>query len=74
MLSRLKTFSLSAKKTQRVDLLEEDISIGMKKWRRSLIGKIFREKRTNFLAVKNALMKLWQHKGLCKVISLAKNA
>lgn len=73
MLLRLKSFSLSAKETQGVDLLEADVCGGLEEESRSLIGKIFGEKRTNFWGVKSAMMKLWNQKGLCKVISLAPN-
>lgn len=56
MLSRFKNFSLSTKETQGVDLLDKNISIGLEEGRRSLIGKIFGEKRINFIGVKNAIM------------------
>lgn len=55
-----------------MELSEGDISIGMEEGRRSLIGNIFGEKRTNFLGVKGATM-IWEAKGLCKVVGLSNN-
>lgn len=56
-----------------MNLLDEDVFIGLEEDSRSLIGKIFGEKRANFQGVKNAMMKLWQHRGLCRVVSLTQN-
>lgn len=56
VLARFKSFSLSTKETLGVELVEEDISIGMEKARRSLIGKVFGEKRANFVGLKSAMM------------------
>lgn len=41
---------------------------------RSLIGKIFGEKKVNFLGIKSTMMKIWQHRGLSKVVALGQNA
>lgn len=73
MLARLKSFSLSAIEMQGVELLDEYISIGMEERRRSLKGNVFREKRINFVGIKSSMMKLWQHRGLCKVVGIAQN-
>lgn len=72
MLARLRSFSLSAIEMQGVELLDEYISMGMEE-RRSLKGKVFKEKRTNFVGIKSSIMKLWQHRGLCKVVGIAQN-
>lgn len=34
---------------------------------------MFGEKRSDFVRVKSAMMKLWHHRGLCKVVALAQN-
>lgn len=65
VLARLKSFSLSAIKMQGVKLLDKDICIGMEEGRRSLKGKVF--------GVKSAMMKFWQHRGLCKLVAIAQN-
>lgn len=48
VLSRLQNFSLSESEIKRVELRDEDVSIGLEEGRRSLIGRIFGEKRANF--------------------------
>lgn len=73
VMSRLKAFSLSASETQGVDLVDEDVCVGLEEGRRSLIRKMFGEKRTNFVGVRSAMMRLWQHRGLSKVVALAPN-
>lgn len=50
-----------------------DICIGIEKGRRSLIGKVFEQKRFNLVRVRSTMMKLWHHKCLCKVVALALN-
>lgn len=47
--------------------------MGIDEAKRSLIGKVFGEKRTNFIGMRNIKMKLWYHRVLCKVISLDLN-
>lgn len=73
VLARLKVFSLSVIEDKGVELLDTDVSIGMEERRRSLIGKVFGEKRSNFVGVKSTMMKLWQHRGLTKVVTVAPN-
>lgn len=74
MLARLKSFSLSSRETKGVELVEEDVSVGIDETEISLIGKVFREKKkTNFVSMRNAMMKIWHHKGLCKVVVLELN-
>lgn len=73
MLARFKSFSLSTKETLGVELVEEDISIGMEEAWRSLIGKVFGEKRANFVGLRSAMMKFWHNGGLCKVVALDQN-
>lgn len=48
ILTRLKTFSLSTIEVHGVDLLEEDICVGLEEGRRSLVGKMFAEKKNQF--------------------------
>lgn len=74
MVERLKAFSLSKEETLGVDLREEDIQVGVEEGKRSLIGRVFGDKKANFLGLRTAFMKLWQYKGLCKVIALGHNA
>lgn len=69
MLGWLKAFSLSEVETQGTELLENDISIGIEEGSRSLIGKVSGDKRSNFLGMKRAMMKLWVYKGLSKVVA-----
>lgn len=73
VLERLKSFSLSSREADGVEILEEDVSIGLEEGQRSLIGKIFGEKKANFVGVKGAMTKLWQSKGLCRVVALDQN-
>lgn len=40
---------------------------------RSLVGKVFGEKKANFVGMRNAMMKIWHHKGLWKVVALELN-
>lgn len=44
ILERLKTFSLSTKETNWVELNEEDVSVRMEEAGRIIIGKIYGEK------------------------------
>lgn len=69
----LKTFSLSRVETQGIELVEADIKMGMEEGKRSLIGKVYEDKRANFQGVKSSMMKLWRHKGLIKVFNLTQN-
>lgn len=48
VLTRLNNFFLSSAETREVELSENDISIGIEEGMRSLICKIFGERRTNF--------------------------
>lgn len=73
VLSRLQSFSLSSKETEGVEILECDVSIGLEEGHRSLIGKLFGDKKANFVGIKGAMMKLWQSKGLCKIVALDQN-
>lgn len=73
VLARFNSFSLSAKESDGMELSEVDVGIGLEEGNRSLLGKIFGENRANFLGVKNTMMKLWQNKGLCKVVCLTQN-
>lgn len=70
VLARFQSFALSAKETVGVELQEEDVCIGMKEARRSLIGKIFRKKKSNIVGMRSAMLKLWGTWGLCKVVAL----
>lgn len=70
---KLAAFSLSKLEDLAVKLDTTDVSIGYKEGSRSLIGKVFGDKRANFLGVKNSLMKLWHHRGLKRVVGLEQN-
>lgn len=59
MLSRFKTFSLSSLETEGVEFGDTDVNVGIEEGKRSLIGKIFGEKKANFLDVKSTVTKLW---------------
>lgn len=58
MLARLQSFSLSSRETKGVELLAEDVSIGMDEAEKSLVGKVFSEKKANFVGMRNAMMKI----------------
>lgn len=62
ILERLKAFSLSQIKNTGVELVEEDVKLGVEAGRKSLVGKVFGDKKTNFLGVNNSMMRLRQHK------------
>lgn len=47
--------------------------MGVEEGMHSLIGRIFGDKKANFLGLRTAFMKLWQYKRLCKVIALGNN-
>lgn len=53
----LKTFSPSSLEKKGVELGEEDVCIRLEEAGRSLIGKVFGEKRSDFMGVKSAMMK-----------------
>lgn len=61
--TRLQSFSLSSEETRGVEMLEEDVCIGLEEGQSSLIGKIFGDKKANFVEVKGLMMKLCQSKG-----------
>lgn len=73
VMARFNSFFLSEKEAEYVNLAEIDVCLGLEEGNRSLIGRIFGEKKANFIGVKNAMMKLWQHRGLCRVINLMQN-
>lgn len=73
-MARLQSFSLSAKEKTGVELAEEDVFVDLNQAERSLIGKIFGDKRANLVVgVRNTMMKLWHNRGLCKVVALDQN-
>lgn len=74
VLSRLKGFSLSAAESTRLELEKNDVCVGLEEGERSLVGRIFGEKRANFVGVRNTMMKLWHQNGIVKVIALSQNA
>lgn len=55
-------------------MADEDVKIGVEEGNRNLIGKVYGDKKANFLGVKSSLMKLWQQRGLSKVVSLEHNS
>lgn len=69
----LKNFSLSRIEHQDVELENTDVKIGAEEGRRSLIGRVFGDKKANYLGVKSSMLKLWQYKGLLKIVSLTHN-
>lgn len=73
VLERLKTFSLSVKETNGVELDEEDVSVGIEEASRSIIGKIYGDKKANLVGVRSTIMKLWAHRALCKMLALVQN-
>lgn len=70
---RLKSLSLSEEENREVELDESDIKIGYEEGGRGLIGKVFGAKKANIAGVCGAMLKLWGHAGLCKVIMLKYN-
>lgn len=73
VMAKFQSFSLSAQEKLGVELVTEEICVGLDEAERSLIGKIFGDKRANLVGVRNTMMKLWQHRGLCKVNALDSN-
>lgn len=73
MVEKLKTFSLSTVETKGIQLEDGDVQIGVEEGHRSLIGKVYGDKKANFTGVKSSLMKLWQYRGLSKVVALSLN-
>lgn len=72
-MTRFQSFSLSTDETVGVELLEEDIFVGMEEVSRSLVGKIVGEKIVNIVGVRSTMMKLWGNRVPCKVLALDKN-
>lgn len=72
-MEQLASFSLSHIESIGVELATEDVTIGLEEGNRSLIGKVFGEKKANLVGVKSSLMKIWQHRGLRKVVGLESN-
>lgn len=73
VVERLKLFSLSEDETLGIDMKNDDIQVGVEEGMRNLIGRVFGDKRANFWGLRTTFMKLWQYKGLCKVIALGNN-
>lgn len=73
VLTRFQAFSLSVVEKQGVVLIEDDVKVGLKEAERSLIGRVFGEKKANLVGVKSTMMKIWQHRGLYKVVALDQN-
>lgn len=68
LLARLQFFNLLSKEEIRVELLEDDVCMGMEEAGRSLIRKVFRDKKANNVGVRSTMMKLWDCRGLYKVV------
>lgn len=73
VLDRLKKFSLSQIECQGLELEGVDVQVGIEEGNRSLIGRVFGEKKANFMGVKSTMLKLWQHRGLIRVVSSGPN-
>lgn len=72
-MERLKTFSTSVKETNGVELDEEDVSVRMEEASRSIIGKIYGDKRANLVGVRSTMMKFLAYRVLCKMLALVQN-
>lgn len=64
VLARFQAFELSSKEMPGVDQQEGDVCLGMEEAGRSLIGKVFEDKKTNLVGVRSNMMKLWGSRGL----------
>lgn len=49
------------------------MKIGAEEGRRSLIRRVFEDKKANYLGVESSMLKLWQYRGLIKVVSFTQN-
>lgn len=49
------------------------MKIGVEEEKRSLMRRVFGDTRTNFIRVKSSMMKVWQHRGPSKMVSLNQN-
>ncbi|CAI9098435.1 OLC1v1035079C1 [Oldenlandia corymbosa var. corymbosa] len=73
ILEKFETLSLSSTEKERVVLGEDDTKRGREEGIRSLIGKIFGDKRMKFYGVKNAIEKSLRQKSLGRVDKLQSN-
>lgn len=73
VLDQLASFSLSQIEGTGVELVTKDVNIGLEEGNKSLLGRVFGEKKANLVGVKSSLMKIWQHRGLRKVVGLEPN-
>lgn len=73
VLARLQSFTLLSDEQVEVELLEHDVELGMEEAGRSLIGKVFGDKKANIVGISSTMMKLWGRNGLCKVVMLDQN-
>lgn len=73
ILARFQAFELSSKEQDGVDLREGDVYLGMEEAKRSLIGKVFGDKKANLVGIRGTMLKLWGARGLHKVIPLDQN-
>ncbi|CAA0823393.1 Unknown protein [Striga hermonthica] len=60
LIAKLQKFDISAKEESGVTLSEDDIVVGIQECSRSLIGKIYGEKKANLMGLKDTLRSIWK--------------
>lgn len=72
-MERLRSFQLSTEEVVGVEIEEVDVVDSKEECNRSLVGKIYGEKRINFVGLRNTMTTIWPAKEPFKVRELGTN-
>ncbi|KAK6130151.1 LOW QUALITY PROTEIN: hypothetical protein DH2020_036067 [Rehmannia glutinosa] len=73
VVDKLKSFCLSAEEKVEISLEEKDVLLSKEGCGRSLLGKIFGHKKSNFAGLRNTLLSIWQTKEVFSVREIGHN-
>lgn len=73
ILQRFQQFRLQEIEEDRLLVAEEDVQGSQEEWLRSLVGKIYGDKKANFTGVRKVFSSLWMDSGLLKIRELGSN-
>lgn len=72
-MDRLQSFHLSVEEGVGIELEEKDVAFSTDECGRCLVGKIFGEKRVNFVGLRNTMTSIWPLKSTVKIRELGIN-
>lgn len=72
-MKRLRRFQLSIEKVVGIEIEEVDVKNSKEECSRSLVGKVYGDKRVNFVGLRNTIWVIWPTKEPFKVRELGVN-